>query len=93
MPLLLMVKPGTGTTCQSQDRIWQRQLGQDSLVPIAMRPHVLDQARSLGWQTLLRSAELRDELRHHCLLCGQWCSTGAGVKIHLSANHPEWRES
>ncbi|CAE7499118.1 unnamed protein product, partial [Symbiodinium sp. CCMP2456] len=41
---------------------------------------------------LLKDQALRDELRHHCPCCGQWCASPAGVKVHMSRSHGVWAE-
>ena len=91
-PLPALHVPGSGTTSQSSDPAWQRMVGQQLCTPALARPAILRRAVHSGWQSLLKDPSLRDELRHHCPCCGQWCATAAGMKIHLRSAHACWND-
>ena len=54
------------------------------------RAELMPKVRGCGWQSLLRSTTLHDELRHHCPCCGQWRASPSGLTAHLARNQPEW---
>ena len=76
--------PGSGSRDQARQPRWKMQVGQLS--------STLSLARDRGWQQLITMPGLRDELRHHCPCCGQWCATPAGMKIHLVNSHDCWTD-
>ena len=91
-PLPDLHLPGSGSTSQSADPTWQRLVGPKLCAPVLARPDILQRAITSGWQSLLKDVSLRDELRHHCPCCGQWCATAAGMKVHLKSAHVCWND-
>ena len=91
-PLPALHLPGSGSSSQAADPAWQRRVGQKLCTPVLARSDVLRRAIASGWQSLLKDASLRDELRHHCPCCGQWCATAAGMKVHFRSAHACWND-
>ena len=91
-PLPALHLPGSGSISQSADPSWQKLVGPKLCAPVLARLDVLQRALTSGWQSLLLDVSLRDELRHHCPCCGQWCATAAGMKVHLKSAHACWND-
>ena len=84
--------PGSGTAMDVQNFSWQKQAGPAATIPMLQRPSLLHLLRARGWQVLLQNPEVRDELRLHCPECMQWCSTPAGLTVHMTHSHPRWTQ-
>ena len=91
-PLPELHLPGAGTLDSARSSAWQRRVGPAENIPMLQRPHLLQLLRKQGWQALLQNTQARDELRHHCPECMQWCATSAGLKVHMTHAHPRWTQ-
>ncbi|CAE7247725.1 unnamed protein product [Symbiodinium sp. CCMP2592] len=59
------------------------------VTPHVQRPHIMQEIRENGWESLLTHADLCADLKQRCALCYQWVVSGKGVRKHLRLKHPE----